>query len=378
MKSRWASPAIVVAAVVALHMSFAQVFSPQVVAAGGRSEEPPATTVRLGYGGTTDAGRNPAHSFAAELQREVAARSEGRLSVLLFPDNQLGSPRELIDEGLMNDGNATDGEPVLTIAPAAVVEGLVPEFRAASIPFLFPDRDAARRFYRDSEFFERAGSLLEEAAGARVLEVVEVPGAVGFSNAERPLRSPADFSGLAFATEGGRYAAVVRAFGAEAVAGGGDADPDGDADADPDGDADESGDADGWVGTSPELLAAGLHTRFTFRSEVGLAYPMQYLLASGAALEGLSADERRIIVAAAAAAGSLHGDRAEARGATVHAALEAAGVEFFVPGPMEREELRRIAQPAYIDELEQSISLEWITLALDGAAESNPAAESDQ
>ncbi|MFO7780122.1 MAG: TRAP transporter substrate-binding protein DctP [Spirochaetia bacterium] len=358
MRSGSASAVALVAAVVASLISVAQVFSPPPVVAGGRSEELPETTLRLGYGGPADAGRNPAHSFAEELQREVDERSGGRMSVLLFPDNQLGTPRELLDGGAS-----------LTIAPATVIEELVPELRAAAIPFLFPDREAARRFYRESEFFARVESVMEEAAGARILEVVEVPGAVGFSNAVRPLRSPADFSGLSFATGRGRYGTVVRAFGAEVVGGNGGSGGSG---------GDGMGDAAGMVATAPELLAAGMHTRFTYRSEVGLAFPVQYLLAGRAALESLSADDRRIIVAAATAAAARHGDRTDARAATVRTALETAGVQFFIPGPMEREELRRIAQPAYIDELERSISLEWITLALDGAAETEQTAESDQ
>jgi TRAP-type C4-dicarboxylate transport system substrate-binding protein len=352
-----------VAAVVAIHITVAQVFSPPAVIAGGRSEEFPATTLKVGYGGPADAGRNPAHGFAEELQREVAERSEGRMSVLLFPDDQLGTPRELLGDGV-----------ALTIAPATVVEELVPELRAAAIPFLFSDRAAARRFYRESEFFARVESVLEEAIGARVLEAVDAPGAVGFSNAVRPLRSPADFSGLSFVLGGGRYGEVVRALGAEVVADNGDSREDGGED----GGEERGGNADGTVGTAPELLAAGMHTRFGYRSEVGLAFPVQYLLASRPALESLSADDRRIIVVAAAAAAVRHADRTDARAATVRTALEAAGVEFFIPGPMEREELRRIAQPAYIDELERSISLEWITLALDGAAETEQAAESDQ
>jgi TRAP-type C4-dicarboxylate transport system substrate-binding protein len=352
-----------VAAVVAFSISIAQVFSPPEVVAGGRSEEPAAPTLKLGYGGPADAGRNPAQGFAEELQREVAERSEGRMSVFLFPENQLGTPRELLDGGA-----------ALTIAPASVLEELVPELRAAAIPFLFPDRDAARRFYRESEFFARIGSVLEEAAGARVLEVVEVPGAVGFSNAVRPLRSPADFSGLSFVLGGGRYGEVVRALGAGVVGGSGAGSENGGRN----GGGNGIGAADGTVGTAPELLAAGMHTRFTYRSEVGLAFPVQHLLANRAVLESLSVDDRRVLVAAAGAAAARHADRTDARAATVRTALEAAGVEFFIPGPIGRKELRRIAQPAYIDELERSISLEWITLALDGAAESHQQMESDE
>ena len=367
MRSGSTSTVAVVAAVVAIHICLAQAFNPPAVVAGGRSEEPPATTLRLGYGGPPDAGRNPAHGFAEELQREVAERSEDRMSVLLFPENQLGTPRELLDGGA-----------ALTIAPASVVEELVPELRAAAIPFLFPDREAARRFYRESDFFARVGTVLEEAAGARVLEVVEVPGAVGFSNAVRPLRSPADFSGLSFVLGGGRYGEVVRALGAGVVAGSRAGRENGGGNGGENGGGNGIGAADGTVGTAPELLAAGMHTRFTYRSEVGMAFPVQYLLVSRPALESLPADDRRIIVAAAAAAAVSHADRTDARAATVRTALEAAGVEFFIPGPIEREELRRIAQPAYIDELERSISLEWITLALDGASETEQAAESDQ
>jgi TRAP-type C4-dicarboxylate transport system substrate-binding protein len=292
------------------------------------------------------------------------------MSVLLFPEDQLGTPRELLDDRLIDGGLngavvAGAAGPVLTIAPATVVEGLVPQLRAATIPFLFPDREAARRFYRESEFFQRIRSTLAEATGIRMMELVEFPGAVGFSNAVRPLRSPSDFSGLSFTVRSDRYAEVLRALGAE-VGDEGDFEAGG------------GGDADGWVGTSPQLLAAGIQSRFIYRSEVGLSYPARYLLGSRAALERLSTEELRILEAAAAAARTRHTEVMDARSATVRTALETAGVQFFLPRPVERAELRRIAQPAYIDELARDISLEWITLALDGAAAAHRPAESDR
>ncbi|MFP4373132.1 MAG: hypothetical protein ACLFPO_02275 [Spirochaetaceae bacterium] len=79
-----------------------------------------------------------------------------------------------------------------------------------------------------------------------------------------------------------------------------------------------------------------------------------------------------------AAAGEHHRDRVDARTATVKAALETAGVEVFEPDHASREEFRRIAQPAYMDELERTVALEWITLALEGAGESDRAEESEQ
>jgi TRAP-type C4-dicarboxylate transport system substrate-binding protein len=314
--------------------------------AGGTEED--TVTVSLGYAGPTDPGRNPAHRFAESFAAAVAERSGGRLALLLFPEDQLGTAEELTaaDAGELGEG------PVLAIVPGEVLERRFPPIAAACLPFLYDNRRAARTFFDESVFFERVASDLPAAAGLRLLSEVEADGGVGFSTAERVLRSPADFEGLALITRGGRYAATVESFGARPVGAG-------------------AAGADGWVGTEAGLLAAGLQDDFAHRSDARVAFPRSYLVVDAAAFEALGPEDRRLIEAAAAEATRQHRAAVDARVATVRAALEAAGVSVYVPGEAEREEFRRIAQPAAIDELDARVPLEWITRALEGASQPN-------
>lgn len=319
-------------------------FPPAARAAGG--SEDGATTIKLGYSGVADAGRNPAHGFADRLKTRVAEQSEGRVSVLLFPDDQLGSPQELL--------RAESANLIMTIVPASVLEDLFPPARVAGLPFLVADRDAARSFYDESEFFARLREEMRLETGVQILAPVESATAVGFSSAAGMLRSPADFEDLTAFVAGGRYSSVLDAFGATVVT---DA---------PDGGA---GPIDVRVDTDEQMLAAGLHATFTHRTEAGLEYPRGYLVAPAAGIEALDPADRRALAAAIPLAVETHRASMDERRDTVRSALVGAGVSFYTPRPAEREEFRRIAQPAFIDGLDPSIEAEWITRALNGAAE---------
>jgi TRAP-type C4-dicarboxylate transport system substrate-binding protein len=316
---------------------------------GGAAEEP--VTVSLGYSGPADPGRNPAHRFAEAFAATLAEAGGDRLSLLRFPEDQLGTPRELsaVDGGELGDG------PVLAVVPAAVLEERFAPISAASLPFLFDDRRAARAFFDESIFFERLAAQLAAEAGLTILAEVEGDGGVGVSTAERAVRTPADFEGLSLVTPQGRFAGVVESFGARAVL---------------PGEAPQT--VDGRVGTEAGLLAAGLQTAFPYRSRAGIAFPRSYLVVNTARFAALSAEDRRLIRDAAAGAMRRHRAAVEERIATVRAALEAAGVRVYTPTAAERAELRRIARPAVIDELEARVELEWITLALEEAENPSP------
>lgn len=319
------------------------------VRAGGAAEEP--VTVSLAYSGSADPGRNPAHRFAEAFAATLAEVGADRLSLLRFPDDQLGTPRELsaVDPGELGDG------PVLAVVPAAVLEERFAPVSAASLPFLFDDRRAARAFFDESVFFERLASELAAEAELTILAEVEADGGVGVSTAERTVRTPADFEGLSLATPQGRFAGVVESFGARAVLPG------------------EAGrEVDGRVGTEAELLAAGLQSAFPYRSDAGIAFPRSYLVVNTARFTALSPEDRRLIREAAAGAMRRHRAAVEERIADVRAALEAAGVRVDAPSAAERAELRRIARPAAIDELEGRVGLQWITLALEEAENPSP------
>lgn len=336
--------------VLAATLSAALVLCPPVARAAGGSENGPVT-IKLGYTGSADAGRNPAHGFADRLKTRVAEQSEGRVSLLLFPDDQLGSPRELLD--------AESANLIMTIIPAAALEELFPPARVAGLPFLLDTRDAARSFYDESEFFARLREELRRETGLQILAPVESATAVGFSSAAGMLRSPADFEDLVATSAGNRYTSVLEAFGATVVPG----PPAGDAGTEP------AGDIDVRVDTAEQMLAAGIHAGFPDRTEAGLEYPRGYLVAAAAGLEALDPADRQAVAAAIPRAVEAHRAAMDERRGTVRTALAGAGVTFYTPGPAEREEFRRIAQPAFIDELASSVSPDWITLALNGAAE---------
>ena len=323
--------------------------------AGGRAEEEPSRpAVRVAYAGEADAEENFAHALATELERAVEEGTGGRVGVSLFPEGQLGDPRERLEPGA--------AEAIIEIVDGDTLRTLLPPLAAADIPFLYAGRTAAGGIFEEGPFAERIRGELSDALGVALLAVVVTDGGGGVSNSVRPLRSPADFESVSFAVSSPGDAAVVEAFGAQAeiVQSGG-----------PSGTAGPvlSGDADGWVGPADELVEVGLSEQLAYRTDLELRFSRLYVLAPEAWLAGLESEDATAVRQAARGAAESIRSAVDARLARRREALEAAGISVYEPSDAERSEFARLGRPAYIDRLEEEVGLEWIITALESSEE---------
>lgn len=117
-----------------------------------------AETLRLGHHHAVGGRIDQAATYFAEL---VAERSDGAVTVQVFPGAQLGQEREALD--LVNQG-AVD----LTITSAPLLERLYPPMAVAAAPFLFTDWDMARAAF-GGQFGEELRAGVREASDVETL-----------------------------------------------------------------------------------------------------------------------------------------------------------------------------------------------------------------
>ena len=148
------------------------------------------------------------HVAAVHFKELVEERSEGAVSVEIYPNAELGDERTLL-EG-MQIGTVDMG--VITNGPVA---NFVEEIAVFELPFLFPDRESA--------YAVLDGEIGQELLGE--LERVQLKGLAyaerGFrnlTNSQRPVREPGDIDGLRVRVmENPVYTDTFRALGANAT-----------------------------------------------------------------------------------------------------------------------------------------------------------------
>lgn len=151
---------------------------------GARSD---VTVVRLAHGLDPS---HPVHRAMEFMAERLAEKSAGRMRLDLYPSQQLGSERELLE--LLQLGSIG-----MTKVTAAVLEGFVPKYKALSAPYVF--RDEGHRF-RVLEG-EIGRELLEEGRRYWLLGLAFYDaGSRSFYTKDRPIHTPDDLRGLRIRT----------------------------------------------------------------------------------------------------------------------------------------------------------------------------------
>jgi len=147
----------------------------------------PETVLKLGHGLDPN---HPVHRAMEHMQRRVAELSAGRMRIDIYPSQQLGSERELLE--LLQLGSLG-----MTKVSSAVLEGFAPKYKALSVPYVFRDREhrfrvlegeIGRELLLDSQKYWLRG-LTYYDAGSR-----------SFYTKDRPVRTPEDLVGLKIRT----------------------------------------------------------------------------------------------------------------------------------------------------------------------------------
>ncbi|SDX71831.1 tripartite ATP-independent transporter solute receptor, DctP family [Lutibacter oricola] len=129
---------------------------------------------------------HPVHKGILEFQKALEKKSNGTLSVKIFPDGQLGSEREVLE--LLQIGSVA-----ATKVSAATLSNFVPEYHILGIPYLFRDK-------------EHQFEVLEGKIGKSILEKGSKfwlrglcyydAGSRSFYTSNKAIRTPEDLKGL--------------------------------------------------------------------------------------------------------------------------------------------------------------------------------------
>lgn len=161
--------------------------------------------IKLGHGLDRT---HPVHAAMEFMSERLAEKSGGEMRITIYPSQQLGTERENLE--LLQIGSLG-----MTKVSSSVLEGFAPAFRVFGLPYLF--RDEAHRFHvLDSSIGEE---ILRSAVDFNLLGLAYYDaGTRSFYTKDRPIRTPADLSGLKIRTQESPVAIrMVRALGGSAT-----------------------------------------------------------------------------------------------------------------------------------------------------------------
>jgi tripartite ATP-independent transporter DctP family solute receptor len=143
------------------------------------------TTLRLAHASSEDSLINQA---VARFGQQVEAATNGKLTIQIFPNGQLG------DEGPIADGV---GAGSIDIGLGGVVDAIDPKLNVLALPFLFKDLANVHALL-DGPAGDRLKQLGADR-GYRLLGFLD-SGFRDFANSRRAIRAPADLKGLKIRT----------------------------------------------------------------------------------------------------------------------------------------------------------------------------------
>ena len=153
------------------------------IALSGCEEISDTTTIRLAHALNTSHPVHEAMIFMADLANE---KSDGKLQIIVYPNQQLGSEREILE--LVQIGSVG-----MTKISSAALENFVPEMQVFSLPYLFGDQ-AHIESVLNGEIGQEL-LLAGEPYWLRGLTYYDA-GKRSFYTMDRPIETPDDLQGM--------------------------------------------------------------------------------------------------------------------------------------------------------------------------------------
>ncbi|MHC2995549.1 MAG: TRAP transporter substrate-binding protein [Candidatus Atribacteria bacterium] len=137
---------------------------------------------------------HPTHLAALKFKELVEQKSEGRIEVKVYPNSQLGDPKEMFVKMQTGDLEMVYGG----INTFAWIKG-GEAFEITAIPFLYRDYEHMRKSLL-SDFFQ---PIIEKAEKETKIKIININGDTaprGLTTKDRPIRNADDFKGLMIRT----------------------------------------------------------------------------------------------------------------------------------------------------------------------------------
>lgn len=163
-----------------------------------------AQTLRFGHANSPG---EVAHDIYAELAERVNKRTNGAVTIRIFPSEQLGKEADLVQQ-------VKSGALDMSAPSMAVMSALVPALEMASAPFLWKDWKEAEVVLRGPAWNPLWDELRDKHNIVPVSKIVYW-GWRNFTFTDREVRKPEDMAGLKIRVpESPIWVEMVRAFGA--------------------------------------------------------------------------------------------------------------------------------------------------------------------
>jgi C4-dicarboxylate-binding protein DctP len=190
-------------------MQFRKLAAAALTAALGAFAAAPASSAEIKFGIGIGEGDFPEYNALVNFKRYVEFKTNGEITVRLFPNNQLGSEREMMEQ-------VQQGALELTFVADGALAGFYPPIQVWSVPYLFESAPVAWKVM-NGDFADRMLDDILEVTGMRALAFSQ-NGFRSFTNNVRPLVNPEDLAGLKIRTmESPVFMELVGALGATAV-----------------------------------------------------------------------------------------------------------------------------------------------------------------
>jgi tripartite ATP-independent transporter DctP family solute receptor len=178
------------------------------VLGGGQPEEAAAgTSVQVVKFSSPVAPDHPNNIAALKFAEIVNKESGGRLKVEVFPANQLGNVKDVIE-------NVMTGSVHMYMGGTSETSLFQSEFAVMDAPYLFRDYDHLMKGAK-SDVVKEIGAKLEKNRGVKILTAEIYYGARHLTTRNKPIKTPADLKGmLVRAPDQPIYLEAVRAMGA--------------------------------------------------------------------------------------------------------------------------------------------------------------------
>ena len=151
----------------------------------------------------------PEYNALVRFKEYVEFKTNGEITVRLFPNNQLGGEREMIEQ-------VQQGSLELTFPADGAMAGFYPPMQVWSIPYLFESAPVAWNVINGDFADDMRADILEET-GMRALAFSQ-NGFRSFTNNVRPIINPEDLAGLKIRTmESPVFMELVNSLGATAT-----------------------------------------------------------------------------------------------------------------------------------------------------------------
>lgn len=157
------------------------------VSLSGQAFAQDTLVLKAGHAASTS---NTGHKALEYLGKQLSDNTDGRVTIEIFPNSQLGSERELVES--IQLGNVD-----MTFVSSAVLGNFNKEFFALDIPFLFKDRESVYRVL-DGEIGQDLLASLDKV-GIKGLTYWE-NGFRQLTNSKKEIKSPDDLKGMKMRT----------------------------------------------------------------------------------------------------------------------------------------------------------------------------------